>query len=138
MLAITHLPSPKMADCELTYVARSTIDYDRALRQHAGYCRMLRGCGAAVMTLDVNRDLPDCAFIEDTAVVLDEVALMARPGAESRRVETKAIEAEFRVGETGYFLDERETARRDLAAFREQHPDDSLNAPIGEDEIPEA
>jgi dimethylargininase len=85
-----------MADCLLTFVERSAIDSDRALRQHSGYCDALGACGAEVRTLDVNRDLPDCAFIEDTAVVLDEVALVARPGAAARRAETAAIERELR------------------------------------------
>ncbi len=96
MLALTHVPSPRMADCLLTFVERSAIDHDRALRQHSGYCNALRACGAEVRTLEVNRDLPDSAFIEDTAVVLDEVALIARPGAAARREETAAIERELR------------------------------------------
>jgi len=96
MLALTHLPSPKMADCLLTFVARSPIDHGRALEQHAEYCRMLRGCGLEVRTLDVNSDLPDCAFIEDLAVVLDEVALVARPASPARQAETAAIDVELR------------------------------------------
>lgn len=95
MLAITHVPSPKMADCELTFVARSAIDYERALKQHAAYCRVLRECGAEVRTLDVNVEMPDCAFVEDLAVVLDEVAILARMGAPSRRTETAGIESEL-------------------------------------------
>jgi dimethylargininase len=85
-----------MADCLLTFVERSAIDCERALQQHAAYCDALRDCGAEVRRLDVNRDLPDSAFIEDTAVVLDEVALIARPAAAARRDETVAIEMELR------------------------------------------
>src|SRR2546427_10541534 len=85
MIAITHVPSPKMDQCERTFVARTPIDYRRATRQHEEYCRMLRACGAAVVKLDVNRDLPDCAFVEDTAIVLDEVAVRASVGAETSR-----------------------------------------------------
>jgi dimethylargininase len=96
MLALTHLPSPKMADCLLTFVARSAIDYGRALEQHAGYCRMLRECGLEVRTLEVNRELPDCTFVEDLAVVLDEVTIVARPASAARRDETPGIEAELR------------------------------------------
>jgi dimethylargininase len=79
-----------------THVARSAIDYDRAVRQHAEYCRMLRRCGVQVRTLDVNRELPDCVFVEDTAVVLDEVAVLASMGVESRRDEPAGIEPELR------------------------------------------
>jgi len=92
MLALTHLPSPRINDAERAYVARSGIDYNRALRQHADYCKMLSRCGLAVRTLDVNRDLPDCVFIEDTAIVLDEVAVLASMGVESRRAEPAGIE----------------------------------------------
>src|SRR2546427_13056677 len=92
MIAITHVPSPKMEQCERTYVARTPIDYWRAARQHEEYCRMLRACGADVVTLDANRDLPDCAFVEDTAIVLDEVAVLALMGGESRRAEPAGVE----------------------------------------------
>jgi dimethylargininase len=96
MLALTHFPSPRMADCLLTFVERSPIDCNRALRQHTEYCDVLRACGAEVRTLAVNRALPDCSFIEDTAVVLDEVAVLTRPGAAARRDETAGIERELR------------------------------------------
>jgi dimethylargininase len=96
MIALTHLPSPRMERCELTHVARTPIDHGRALRQHQDYCRLLRDCGAEVHTLAVNRDLPDCAFIEDTAVVLDEVAILASMGTASRRPEPAGIEPELR------------------------------------------
>jgi dimethylargininase len=81
-----------MASCQLTYVARESIDSDRAIRQHEAYCQMLRGCGAEVRTLDVHRDLPDCAFIEDTAIVLDEVAILTSMGTAARRQELTGIE----------------------------------------------
>ena len=96
MIAITHVPSPKLEQGERSYVARTPIDHSRAARQHHEYCRMLRACGADVVTLEVNRDLPDCAFVEDTAIVLDELAVLASMGAESRRAEPAGIEFELR------------------------------------------
>ena len=84
-----------MADCQLTFVARSAIDYERAMRQHADYCRALSDCGATVRTLDVNAALPDCVFVEDTFVVLDEVAIRCNLGAPSRRAEVAGIEPEL-------------------------------------------
>jgi dimethylargininase len=96
MLAITHVPSPGMERCELTHRARAPIDYRRAARQHEAYCQLLRQCGADVRTLDVNRDLPDCAFVEDTAVVLDEMAVLTSMGPPSRRAEPAGIEPELR------------------------------------------
>src|SRR5437870_2565180 len=96
MLALTHVPSPRMDQCELTHVGRRAIDYGRAVEQHEQYCQMLRRCGVDVRTLDVNRDLPDSVFIEDTAIVLDEIAVLASMGVESRRAEPAGIEPVLR------------------------------------------
>jgi dimethylargininase len=96
MIALTHVPSPNMQACERTYVEHSPIDYDRALRQHAAYRRTLVRCGCEVRTLDINAQLPDCVFIEDTAVILDEVALVTSMGAAARRGESAAIEPALR------------------------------------------
>src|SRR5947208_14004387 len=92
MIALTHLPSQRINDAERAYVAREAIDYDRAIRPHADYCRMLRRCGLSVRALDVNCDVPDRVFIEDTAIVLDEVAVLASMAVESRRAEPPGIE----------------------------------------------
>lgn len=97
MLALTHLPSPRLDSGLRTHIARVAVDYDTALRQHAAYCQMLRDCGARVVTLDVNRDWPDSTFIEDTAVVLDEVAVLASMGTEARRGEPDGIERELKT-----------------------------------------
>src|SRR5947209_7094605 len=96
MLAITHTPSPAMGDGQRTFVARTPIDGGGAGRQHAEYCALLRRCGVDVRTLELNRDLPDCTFVEDTAVVLDEVAVLTSMGTEARRAELAGIEAELR------------------------------------------
>jgi len=85
-----------MEQCELTFVPRRAIDYTRAVQQHDQYCGMLRACGADVHVLDVNRDFPDCVFVEDTAIVLDEIAVLASMGSESRRAEPAGIEPELR------------------------------------------
>src|SRR5262245_25244183 len=92
MLALTHLPSNKMQTCERTFVPHAQIDCERALAQHAAYCDALRSCRAKVVALDVNADAPDGVFIEDTAIVLDEVAVLASMGTASRRHEPRAIE----------------------------------------------
>lgn len=84
-----------MTECQLTFVERGAIDFALACRQHEEYCRVLRECGAEVRLLDVNLDLPDCAFIEDAAVVLDEAAIIGRMGTEARRPETAGIESEL-------------------------------------------
>jgi dimethylargininase len=89
---ITHVPSPRLQHGERTFVDLARVDYSFALEQHAAYCDALRACGVDVVTLDVNRDMPDCVFVEDTAIVLDEVAVMMSMGAESRREEPAGIE----------------------------------------------
>jgi dimethylargininase len=95
MLAITHLPSPKMEHGERTFIGRDPIDFQLALNQHAAYCKLLSHCGAIVMTLSVNSDHADCAFIEDAAVVLDEVAILCSMGTSSRQREPAGIEPEL-------------------------------------------
>jgi dimethylargininase len=96
MLAIMHVPSPTMEGGERTFVGREAIDHALAAEQHRAYCQLLADCGATVITLDVNRHLPDCAFVEDTAVVLDEIAVLTTMGASSRRAELPGIAAELR------------------------------------------
>jgi dimethylargininase len=96
LTALVHVPSPRMNEAVRTHAAYETIDVARVAEQHAGYRRMLEGCGVTVRTLDVNRDHPDCVFIEDTAIVLDELAIMSSMGAPSRQPEPAGIEPELR------------------------------------------
>lgn len=92
---ITHTPPPALERGERTYIGRSPIDFPLALRQHAAYCALLRELGVQVTTLDVNKAYADAVFVEDTAIVFDEVAVMAMPGAASRRPEPPGIEREL-------------------------------------------
>lgn len=96
IIAITNAPSPLLSQCELTHLDRTPIDYATAVRQHEGYQAMLRACGAEVVALHVNEDHPDGVFIEDTAIVLDEIAVLMSMGAASRRREPLAIEPALR------------------------------------------
>jgi dimethylargininase len=88
--ALTRAVAPSIARCELTHLARSPIDVDLASRQHEEYEEALRQAGCAVTRIRPEPDLPDSVFVEDTAVVLDELAVIARPGAASRRPETES------------------------------------------------
>ncbi len=90
-IAITRKVSRAMANCELTHLARSPIDVHRAAAQHESYEECLRSLGCEVHTLPEEPELPDSVFVEDAAIVLDEVAVVARPGAESRRAETESL-----------------------------------------------
>ena len=93
LLAITRGVSDAFARCELTHLARVAIDLGRARAEHAGYCALLAELGCAVEEIASDPELPDCVFVEDTAVVVDELAVMTRPGAASRRGELPAVEA---------------------------------------------
>ncbi|MEQ8790420.1 MAG: arginine deiminase family protein [Pirellulaceae bacterium] len=91
-VALVHAPSPHLEHGQRTHLAVSEIDFHLAREQHAAYCETLRQCGAEVVTLDTNLDSPDGVFVEDAAVVLDEVAVIASMGTAARRAETPAIE----------------------------------------------
>jgi len=93
LIAITRKVSRSIADCELTHLERTPIDVERARAQHLQYEETLQGLGLAVLSLPEELDLPDSVFVEDCAIVLDECAIITRPGAESRRPETASIAA---------------------------------------------
>jgi dimethylargininase len=90
-LALTREVSPAIARCELTHLNRRPIDLDKARAEHAAYERRLVDAGCTVVRLPADDRLPDSVFVEDAAVVFEEVAIITRPGAESRRPETPAV-----------------------------------------------
>jgi dimethylargininase len=96
-LALTRDVTPAIARCELTHLARAPIDLGRARAQHAAYERCLADHGCEVRRVAADPDLPDAVFIEDTAVVFDEVAVIARPGAASRRPEIGEVARTLRA-----------------------------------------
>src|SRR5262245_302451 len=89
--AITRGVSAAFANCELTHLDRVPIDLKRAVEQHAEYERALERLGCVIDRIPGAPDLPDSMFVEDAAVVLDEVAILMRPGAESRRGEVRGV-----------------------------------------------
>lgn len=91
LIALTRAVSSSLGDCELTHLSRTPLDVERARAQHAAYEATLTELGCEVVQLPGDAAFPDCVFIEDTAVVVDEVAVIARPGTESRRGETIAV-----------------------------------------------
>ncbi len=90
-IAVTRQVSPAMERCELTHLQRIPIDIGRARKQHLGYEQALRRLGCRVETLPEEPELPDSVFVEDVAIVLDELAVITRPGAPSRRPEISSI-----------------------------------------------
>jgi len=92
-IALMRGVPPTLERCELTYREFEPIDLDRAVVQHTAYGDLLRSLGLEVIELPADPAFPDCCFVEDTAIVLDEAALLAMPGAPSRRGEIAAVEA---------------------------------------------
>lgn len=90
--AITRKVSPAISQCELTHISRTPIDYTRAVEQHRQYENALQSLGVQVHSLPAEIDFPDSVFVEDTAFVLDECAIITRPGADSRKAEIISIE----------------------------------------------
>ncbi len=93
--AITHEVSPRISACELTFVERLPIDHQLAVRQHDQYCDVLSRLGVSVKKLSENLAFPDSCFVEDTAIVLDEIAVICSMGVASRRGEPALIEREL-------------------------------------------
>ena len=91
-IALTREVSNGLAACELTHLPRLPIDLARARAQHEAYEAALAALGCRVERLPATDEMPDSVFIEDAAIVVDEVAIVTRPGAVSRRIETAAVE----------------------------------------------
>jgi dimethylargininase len=91
LVGITRAVSPAIGRCELTHLARVSIDIGKARAQHRAYEDVLRALGIRVESLPAEPELPDSVFVEDAAVVLDECAVITRPGAASRQPETESI-----------------------------------------------
>ena len=105
LIAFTRAIPPSIGRCELTYLARQPIDYARAVVQHEAYEDALRRAGCRVQRLPDAPDFPDSVFVEDAAVVFDQVAVIARPGAESRRGEVDAVADALRPHRPLKFID---------------------------------
>lgn len=91
LYAITRPVSTSIQDCELTHLDRCPIDYERASSQHEDYVLALQRMGATIIELDPLHEFADAVFVEDIIVVVDGVAVLTRPGAESRRGEVESI-----------------------------------------------
>jgi dimethylargininase len=88
--AIVRPPAPNFSQ-GLTTSSLGAPDYELALKQHEAYCVALIECGLTLTRLAPDLDHPDSTFVEDTAVLTDRCAALARPGASSRRGEVASI-----------------------------------------------
>jgi dimethylargininase len=93
LTAITRAVSSALVNCELSFIDRKPIDLEKARSQHHNYELLLEKLGANVVSLPEDPELPDSMFVEDPAIVLDEVAIICTPGTETRRKEAPSIAA---------------------------------------------
>jgi dimethylargininase len=93
MIALLREVSPTLSACELSFLTRAPIDVERARAQHAHYAAELTALGSSIEWLAPLPENPDAVFVEDTAVVLPEVAVITRPGVASRRSEVQSVAA---------------------------------------------
>jgi len=89
--AITRSVSPAIIHCEISFIDRKPINLARAQEQHHAYEGLLEKLGARVVSLPAEPDLPDSMFVEDPAIVLDELAVILPLGTESRRREAPSL-----------------------------------------------
>ena len=105
LVAITREVSPSFDRCELTHLAREAININVAKAQHRQYENCLADLGCAIHRLPVEPEMPDSVFVEDTAIVLDELAIITRPGAESRIAETPSVAKALEVHRRLYHIE---------------------------------
>src|SRR5262250_111016 len=91
LTAITRTVSPALAECELSFIDRKPIDMDKARAQHHAYEATLASLGAKVISLPPEPELPDSMFVEDPAIVLEELAVVFPLGTETRRREAESL-----------------------------------------------
>ena len=96
-IALVRHPSPRMAEGIVTHIGRAPVDPRLAERQHADYVQALQEHGWTIREVPQALDLPDSAFVEDTVVVADGLAVLANPGAEERRAEVPGTEEVVRA-----------------------------------------
>jgi len=90
--AIVRPPADTFAS-GLTTVRLGAPDVAAALAQHEKYCEALEACGLVLTRLPADPPYPDSTFVEDAAVLLPGLAVLTRPGAESRQGEVEAMSA---------------------------------------------
>ncbi|HWL02612.1 MAG TPA: arginine deiminase family protein [Microbacteriaceae bacterium] len=88
MRALVRPTSSRLAEGEITHIDRTPVDIDLAREQWAAYVGVLAAHGFEPIELPLTDDLPDSVFVEDAVVVFGDLAVVTRPGADSRKPET--------------------------------------------------
>jgi dimethylargininase len=91
--AFTRAVSPRLAECELTHLKRQPVSAETAMAQHSGYEQSIANAGYEIVRLPSLDGHPDGVFVEDTAILLGDHAVITRPGAPSRAAETGSTAA---------------------------------------------
>jgi len=100
LTAITREVNTDLGSCELTFLPRVSIDIGLAQQQHQHYQSVLSSLGCGIVVVPTEPGLADSVFVEDTAMVLDELAVLLRPGAKSRLPEVAGVEGVLRQHRT--------------------------------------
>ena len=93
---LVRAPSPRLAEGQLTHLARTEVDPVRARDQWDAYVEAFRSCGWAVTEVEAADEHPDAVFVEDTVAVFDDLAVLTSPGARSRVGEVAGTERTLR------------------------------------------
>jgi dimethylargininase len=90
--ALVRRPGPLLADGLVTHIDRTPVDVELAHRQWEGYVDALATHGWDLIEVPPADDCPDAVFVEDAVVMFHSVAVVTRPGADSRKPETQAVD----------------------------------------------
>jgi len=90
--ALVRPASPRLAEGIVTHIERQPLDYHLALKQWEGYVEAMEGSGWEIVEVPPADDCPDGVFVEDAVVVFRNVAVLSRPGADTRRLEVSSVE----------------------------------------------
>ena len=88
---LVRAPSSRLDGAVVTHLRRTPVDVALAKAQHAAYAGALAACGWTIQQTRAAEDCPDSVFIEDTVVVCEDLAVLARPGASARRAEVAGV-----------------------------------------------
>ena len=94
--ALVRRPGTRLAEGLVTHIERSRVDTERARRQWGEYVEAFTSHGWDVVEVEPADDCPDAVFVEDSVVVFGDIAVITRPGAESRSPETAGTERAIR------------------------------------------
>ena len=96
-IALVRRPSPLLDDGIVDHIEKVAVDLPRAREQWRGYVAALESHGWETIEVEPADDCPDSVFVEDTVLMFRNVAVVSRPGADSRKPETagtrRALEA---------------------------------------------